>query len=458
LKKLATIILTAIFAGCSSPHDYQDPVDPNVVTVEQLAEHAGFLEERYQQDFQVNGIIWQRYYTDVNQTSPDLYGSGGDSCLFTASKLAADVFRYQVTGESSDLDAVLQSLRGVYILTHITGTPGVLCRAAFPIDRADEWAVVDGNWAGRDPEFVHISPTTIADPFNPGGTFPAMMYYTRATKDQLSGLLYGLSVTWKYLKAKNSADLTQIEKAKEIVAKITESVFNHLDAFDFNIRDENGSNDTTADDVDGLLLSQLLAVYRATVRVTNPARQDEINKKYDEEFDGAFYNLSDLVFVFTNYNSYFSWNLRHMRAHSIYMLETDTENRDFIREWFKKKLWKYVAGHLNSKFIYIQNAVNPTLNKLDKALFALKSLSLKPLRSYPSPLGGDIRSPNLLQALINETDQYVLVPHLREFTHYSIWQKEPWDTGKARGSGHHAATGGDFLLAYWMGRFYGFTQ
>jgi hypothetical protein len=456
MKKLSMLIASvALMTGCiTTPHEYNDPVDPSQVTTQELADHAEALETIYQQDHQVEGIIWQAYRSDLSLDHPDRYGSGGDSCIFTGHKLAADVYRYSVTKNGGDLNKVAQSLRGLYILSHITGTPGVLCRAAYPADRASEW----GSWAGRDQRFVHTSGADVADPFNPGVNFPAMNYYTRATKDQLTGLLYGLAVLWEHLEAQDAGDAAQVTQLRLIAARIAEDVYNHLRAHDFKIRDENGANDTTADTVSELLYVQLLAVYRSTVGTTSPDRQARISQKYDEAFSGGFFTIGNTVHVFTNFDAYYAWNLRHLRGYSVFILENDAARQATIRRWMEDRVWDFVAGHYNAKFIYIQNAVNPALGRLGDAHLAMQSLRLKPRWSFDSPLAGDERKPSLLQALLGDTDRFVLLPHLRKPTSYSIWQKEPWDVGHAGNNGSSSATGLDFMLAYWMGRYYGFIS
>ena len=73
-----------------------------------------------------------------------------------------------------------------------------------------------------------------------------------------------------------------------------------------------------------------------------------------------------------------------------------------------------------------------------------------------SPLAGDERKPSFLQVLIGDVDRFILLPHLRKPTSYTVWQKEPWDVGGAGYDGSGEATGLDFILVYWMGKFHGF--
>jgi len=454
------LIATLLGIGCTIPHDYVDPVDPTTVTVAQLGAHAEFLENRYQTFSQVEGIIWQRARSDVALENPDQFGSGGDSCIFTGHKLAADVYRYQITGKEKDLDKVLQSLRGLYILTHVTGTPGVISRAAFPADRQVEWQYPE-RWQHRiNQGFVNQGPP-LADPFNPGNQIGPMIYYTRGTKDQITGLLYGLAVAERYLVESQASHSEKISLARNVAAKIVEAIYNHLRLYDFKIRDEKGENNTRADKVEHLIKLQLLSVYRKTVVRTIPSRAARIQEKYDDLFNSAFFGifqtLSDLVNRFNNHSQYYAWNLRYLRAYSVFILESDVERKKTVSKWVSSNLWPYIKGHYNTKFIYLHNAITGGTEKLDDALLALKSLSLKSHRSYDSPLAGDERKPSFLQVLMGDWDRFVLLPHLRKFTSYTTWQKEPWDVGSTSGrTGIEDSTGLDFILAYWMGKFHGF--
>lgn len=460
MKKLL-LVLSLCVVGCTTPHNYKDPIDPSHVSEAALDYHATYVEQHYQTYNQVDGIAWQRFRTDPALAEPDRYGSGGDSCIFTGHKLAIDVLRYHCTGNDADLDKVAQSLRGLYILTHITGTPGVICRNAFPAHRASEWGYPE-TWGGRDQRFVHTSPANIADPFK-GGTFPPMTYYTRATKDQVSGLIYGLSVAWRYLAVPghilNRVQDQRIQDLRMLVARISEDVYNHLRLHDWKIRDENGANDTSADSVSGLIKTMVVSLYRRTAALTAPHRVPRIHTIYVNGFGSAFNSPSNWFHRFSNYQQYYAWNLRYLRAYSIYILEAgpnqDDDLIEIIRDYVDNQLWYFTKGHYNSKFIYMRDVITGKRDRLDQAKLALQSLSLRPLRSQDSPLAGDERKPSLLQVLAGDWDRFVILPHLRKSTSFSTWQKEPWDPGYPNQRGIEETTGICYLTAYWLRRFYG---
>ena len=147
-----------------------------------LADWARELERRYVRHVEVEGVVWQPLRSSPSIVEPDRYGSGGDSMLFTGVALSGWAWKYAATGDS---DRLIEAVRGLWILTHVAGR-GVLCRAAFPASRDVEFGW-PGSWAGRDPRFVGETPAgAIPDPIR-GGHLPAMRWYTRATRDQITG-------------------------------------------------------------------------------------------------------------------------------------------------------------------------------------------------------------------------------------------------------------------------------
>lgn len=459
MKKLALASLLFV-VGCTTPHDYTDPLDPSGVTLVQLEQHAQDVATHYQAYNQVYGVIWQSRYTDPSLPTPDRYGSGGDSCLFTGFKIAADVYRYRVTGKLEDLEKVKQSLQGLYILTHITGKRGVLARCAFPVSDGAKWNYPDGWQDDVDKQFGGIAPTPVANPFTPGVNFPEMFYYTRATKDQMTGVVLGTAVAWELLKAVNPADAPLVDKCREVTAQIVSDVYAQLDEYNFLIRDQKGENDTSADKVDGLLKAALLSVYKEVLAVTDPPAAGPIKDEFYTLLGSVLPEPGDYFAIFSSYTQYFAWNLRYSRALTIFLTNDDPSVKSKVGAWCNDFLWPHVKNHQSAWFIYINNVVSPGSGELAAGNLSVRSLSLRPIKGRNSPLAGDSRKPNVFEVLFTDISKFVLPPHLRKDTDYWTWQKEPWDTGS--GSPNDVSkqdpTGLDYLMVYWMGRYYGFLN
>lgn len=465
-----TLLASLLVAGCAcqapeftrpqfdgEPWDttYLIDLDPEALTLGDLDARADHLNDLYWKYSQVNGVLWPAWRTDGSKTMPDRYNRTGDSALFTGQMLATSCFKYMSTLSDESLDEVEKSLQGVFLVTHATGVPGVICRQAFPNNQAAKFGFPD-EWGDRiDRGFVNTGPA-LEGPL--GWSFTPHTYYTRATKDQLTGIVFGLAALQTALK--DTSDLPgghtlRAQKLKDAATSIIEAVYLQLIEHNWDIRDENGNNDTSADHVDGLLRTALLAVMVHS-GFTN------LQGEYENEFD-SFYALSRVLAFsdkFNNFQQYFAYNLRTSRAMSIWLLEgAYSERGDKMAHYVSRNIWQYTSGHQNAWFAFATAAMVPAdEDAVEIGVSSLKSLSLKPTRMWMSPYAGQEHKPGLGSVTAGCSDVYVVPPHLRKPEDYSTWQKEPWDVGKLFSDGSWdfeglgEASGLDFLLAYWLGQ------
>lgn len=486
MYRTSLVIIAALgLTACSSPHGPYPPpsgdgdlryllsADPASVTTADLLARAVHGADRIKQFHVVDGIYWQAMRSDDSKDDPDIYGSGGDSMIFSGIYLSSCIFRYGVTKSSDDLALVADAVRGLYILTHVSGTPGVLMRCAFPSDRAADWDY-PRVWQSRIARgFVYDSPENVADPFNPGTTFAKRTFYTRATRDQVSGLLYGLSVLWSELRpelAANDDDKARIVELRSITATIINDVWNFLRQNDFRIVDQTGRNDTSADTVDDLLKLQLLAIYRKTVD-GDVDRIDRIEEKYQDAFDTLRwpgYWPGDLFNAFSNGDQYYSWNLRFMRATSVWLLATPDEKTHVVK-YMWKYLYAYVKNHQNAFFDLMYATAGQDLIAAENAVRSIKSWSIRPIRGWCSPLAlgwnpGDehpgpiVGAAIYMKRVLGLADDEIVPPHLREPTTYFVWDEAPWDVGVTYPNSPFDGAGVDYQIVYWMARYYGFLD
>lgn len=458
-------LMPLMLAGCvcnTPEYDRPDPtgepwdtsylldLDPDDVTRTDLGNHAVNLNTRYWAYHQDQGVVWPGRRSDPALDNPDIHSRGGDSGLFTGQALAAYSFRYMAEPLDGQLQDVLTSVRGMYILTHATGTPGVICRQAFPSDRPAEFSYPDA-WKSRIEEgFVDTGPAIVAPFGDPGPQ--SYTYYTRATKDQMTGVVLGLAAAWRAL---NPLTVPPAHKARAIegrrvVSEVVEAVHAHLVAHGWNIRDERGLNDTSADHVDGLLRTGVLALMTYAV---DSRAVDEYSYEFDRSMQSAY--LSSFIDRFNNYQQYFAYNLRSSRSLAIWLLEgSGSAKSKRLMDYYRDNVWSYVRGHRVAYFAFIQASFDPSDSAAaEEGQYSLKSLSLKPVRMWSSPYYGQEHHPGLLDVLLNCTAPYVVDPHLRKPTEYSAWEKRPWDVGKSLTKvAVEDTTGIDYLIAYWLAR------
>jgi hypothetical protein len=484
-----TLITLVVLLGCQAafPHrpaaqglyDLEDArakdlsylleLDPDAVSDRQLHERAIELEENYKAYHCVHGILWEARYGAADDALPSLYGTGGDSAIFTGLYLAGAVYRFRVTGAHSDLEAVAEAARGLHILTHVSGTPGVIARCAFPAAQAAQWRY-PAVWQERiDGGFVHESPDDIPDIADPSACYPRMIYYTRATRDQLTGILYGIGVALAELDPDDHPDQTAaaVQPVRDILQTVIRAVWERLAANGFVIKDHTGATGTTASLVTGLLRLQLLAVYRAALEQregVDSAEYRRIDRMYRRAFARAFrLHDGDAAAVFNRRSllgSYYSYNLRFARSFTVHRLEHDRGRRATVEDYMVKHVWRYVQDHRNTHFTYLYAAASGDTSRLPEAARSLRELSLRPLRNWSSPLHGIDYYPPRPILLYGDVRAFVVPVHLRKPTGYFIWQKDPFQTGDGdvNTKGLTEGAGLDFILPYWMGRVYGFLE
>jgi len=458
----------------------------NRISAEALFNRAGFIGRNLILTHQKNGIVWKRRFFD-----PPGFGPGGDSALFTGFYLAAATYRYAVTREGRDLNEILKTLRGLHILCHISGTPGVVARAAYTMDPPHNL------WENRrKKKHVYINEANVPDILSDLGTpYPRMWFYTRTTRDQLTGLLYGLAVAWmelpKEAKQVPKNQQSNLIFARDIIKDLVRVIYFRLKETRYVIRDQKGRSGTSSKHVSGYLRLQLLALFRRTLidqlhqqkKKTGLIDLDEahllnkIRKEYDHYFKWVIVQgfVFDKFNFLSHYSQYYAWNLRFARGYSIFLCDTNYSRKAEIFNKVKRSLWAAnipftkvgIKYHKNTFFTFLyvdllrrvwrdrktyyrklrlsENNKNDNpayvMPFLEDAVWSLKSLSIRPLRSWPSPLEAD-----------PPRGKKVLPVHLRSPTQHFIWQKPPWYLRPDKQfSGRGEATGVDFLLPYWMG-------
>ena len=444
-------------------------LDPRPIPWSDLATYAEWAERNYQRFHQLNGICFTAEFEKKDVPWPTAFGDGGDSALWTGLYLATAVWRYQVTRRSDHLQAILEAIRGLHILTHISGTPGVLCRCAFP--KADEarfrypqhWI-----WGHRHGEHsMYLSGTSVPDPFHAGRAYPQMRFHTDTSRDQLTGVLFGIAVTWAFLKpdTRTPADhRPNIATARHVVSQIHWALNSHI-ALNPNkdhrwrIVDHTGRRGKEgAWEVKNHLKVQFMSVTRQLLLDSVPGDHSSYDKLYRKELDGTFSKLkTPLEHVFGKYNNvsgYYAHNLRHMRMYAMLLFEHIPRRRRKLRTYFRDVVWHPVREHRNTHFIFLYNAAMNTAERRRQGFFQLKALSKRPLRAWSSPLTGRDGPNDVNSFLGGGVRNHVLDVHLRSFEGYFVWQRPPWGVNEKVDHWPTTQTPGlSFLAPYWLGRF-----
>lgn len=446
--------------------------DPHAVTWADLQRRLDRVEANYERYHDVYGIVWPAWRNDPDAAEPTYYESGGDSALFTGYYLAAAVYRFLVTERPEDLDQVLDALGGIHLLTHASGTPGVLARCVFPEAEAARFNFPE-RWQRRIAEgHVYHRPAglRVPDILHPGQVYPRMIFFTHTSRDQLTGVLFGLGVTQALLHAEGFEDRPdmwrRIRWARDIDRYLIEALWWRLESTEFVIMDHEGRTGTGPPRATGSLRLQLAALHLAVVRESgDQAAYREAAAFYQNVWRkvfafGRFGNPVDLLNRFNNLDDYFAWNLRFARIYTVWLLETDPKRRTTIRRFVRRKLWSHVQSHRNTYFTFLYNAMEGTDDeRMDAAVLGLKELALRSQRMWSSPLIGEDTRPSAFRLLFCDVSDAVVPAHLRQPAQYFQWEKDPFLVGEGTyREGLQVSPMIGLLLPYWLGRYYGFVE
>ncbi len=318
------------------------------------------------------------------------FASDGDNAIFTGLALGAAAYRYGVRRTPADLDAVRTLLQGIHELTHACGVPGVLARTTFPRNRAwddfgyarDRQTAPDNQWRRRTAR---------------GQVYETedRVYYTKATRDQLTGAVFGLAVTHAVI---------EHEEIRHRVAAIASALARRLRETAGSLIDHEGRTGTNAHQIDAPLRLAVEALERAT------------RAEQDAKPTNAFFDATRLRTAYYNrwFMRTFVFNLHMLNAHTLLVLREHHRDEVGVRRW-QNRLWSLVQDDENPHFAALHFAATG----VPPSAKALANLRRRAEESYPG---------------------------------FFAWEKDPddwWGSArKVRGPGI------DVLLPYWMLRYY----
>ena len=381
-------------SGCEhvapASRDEASPVDIRVRREQSYAllPIVAAIEEKYQKEHQVEGMTFVSRVRSAGG-SPR-YATDSDNAIFTGMYLAAASYRYAVTRTASDLAAVESALGGVYLLTHVSGIPGVLARWAFPLEHAWDW--------------IHYDRIKSLEADNGWGQLidagqlyehNGYAFHTRTTRDQLTGIVMGLSV------AHSAVD---VPKVRMRIAEIVADLIARLRATGWSLEDQTGATGTNAHRLDPPLRLALEALHHATL--VSPSERPSSRFFKSVGLHTAYYNR--------HITRTFAWNLHAMNAHTLVLLSDHHLEERGVRRW-ERRIWRFLAADDNPHFAAMHFA----------------------WRAEPMP---ELAWKNLQR---RAADNYYK---------FFSWERDPdaWWHGVESTEG----PGLDVLLPYWMQRYY----
>jgi len=358
------------------------------------------------------GTIADPVFTSPTSDQISAYTRCGDSAIWTGHYLAAEAFRYKVTRSPDALANVTRAVAGIKSLTDATGTD-LLARCAFP---------------SSSPYAASIQGEESHNGIYPG-TQLATLWVGNTSRDQYSGVMFGLAVAY---------DMLDAGALKDSVAVLASRHLDYLLKHAWNVIMPDGSVSTTFI----IRPDQMLAFLQIGAHI-NPT-------KYAAEYASQSSSLSSAVLLpvtieTLNDDSYFKFNLDFINFYNLLRFETGNKKSSYQLAY--DVLRKHTAGHQNAFFDVIDRALNGPNAARDAEIIALLNTWLgRPRRDVYVDLTGKV-------AVCGAQACYPVPVAIRPPSDF-LWQRTPFLLS-AGGNGTVESAGIDYILPYWMARYYG---
>jgi hypothetical protein len=343
------------------------------------------------------------------------YTRCGDSAIWTGHYLAAESFRYKVTGSADALANAKKAIAGLQLLIDVTGT-NLLARCAVLFSSPFEPGIASEESANG----VHISTTN-------GQQY---MWIGNTSRDEYSGAFFGLGVAYDLI-----ADAQVKSQTSSLITRMLQFLIEHA----WTVVMPDGSISTTF-----LIRPDQQLTLLQIGRQVNPSK---FEMPYKQLTLGTILVIVPIEVDDADQNSsYFKFNLDAINFFHLIGLEKSLLVKAIYRASYEQ-FRGTVANHMNPHFNMIDRALgkadakrdSDTATFLDQWLTRPKRDVFVDLRSAVPVCGN------------NEACNPIPIP--QRVTTDFLWQRSPFQlTGG--GSGTIESAGIDYILPYWMARFY----
>ena len=358
------------------------------------------------------GTVLDPVFTSASSDQISTYTRCGDSAIWTGHYLAAEAFRYKVTHSPDALANVSKAVAGIKSLTDITGTE-LLARCMFPASSPYAASIQaeeshNGIYTGRQPGTLWVGNTS---------------------RDQYSGVLFGLSVAF---------DMMDDGPLKDSIAQLATRHIDFLLNHSWTVVMPDGSISTSfiarAD--------QRLAILQIGRHLNSSRFSSEYNA---QSIALAFAVLPPVALEVLNDDSYYKFNLDFINFYSLMRYESGIRKSGYQLAYDVVR--NHTASHQNAFFDVIDRALNGPNAARDAEIAALLNAWLqRPRRDAYLDLSKMVK--------VCGDQACTPVPVAMRPPSDFLWQRTPFLLS-AGGSGTVESAGIDYILPYWMARYYG---
>jgi uncharacterized protein (TIGR03437 family) len=345
------------------------------------------------------GTILEPIYASSTSNQIAYYTDCGDSALWTGAYLAAEAFRYNVTQSADALNNVRGALAGLKGLADVTGDNRLArCMAM-----------------ANSPYAASIASQEASNTINQN---PPWIWVDNTSRDEVVGAFFGLGAAF---------DLVSDSTVKSDISALATRLIGYVSGHNWTPNNDLGNTFLLRPEE----LQMLLVVARHVnpgIQVSGPLLVPPIDVGVE-------------VDVASN-SSYFKFNLDFMTFYNLVRLGNDSS---FLHAY--QIVRNYTASHQNAFFDMIDYALQGSNSTRDaEARMLLDDWLLRPARD-PS-----VDLTNKVSVCGTAACSPVPVP-LRPPADF-LWQVNPFQlTGG--GSSTVESPGVDYILPYWMGRYFG---
>lgn len=346
------------------------------------------------------------------------YTRCGDSAIWTGHYLAAESYRYAATRSPESLAAVQRAIDGLWLLVEVTGR-NLLARCAVPTDSPYAEGVLSE-------EAHHGSYESTV-----GGR--AFRWIGNTSRDQYSGAFFGLAVAW---------DLVDDAKIRLTINDLVTRMLWRLQSDDWLARMPDGAIATSF----GLRADQQLALLQIGRKI-NPGQ-------FATPYRNARFWLASSVIAPITYDiaddhtSYFKFNLDWINLFALLRYEEDGFYRWMYERAFDL-LRRTTDDHGNAHFNMLDRALRGPDARRDSDT---RRLLDEWLTRDTRDLWRDLR-PQFDSCRHQDRACAPIPVPLRIRTDF-LWQRSPFLL-YGGGPGRIEGAGIDYILPYWMARYYG---
>jgi uncharacterized protein (TIGR03437 family) len=362
------------------------------------------------------GTILDPIFTLTDSDQIASYTRCGDSALWTGHYLAAEAFRYKVTQDAGAFNNVKQAIAGLKSLADVTGT-NLLARCLVPIN--SPYAAGISNEEAANGIYTNSS--------------AGWIWVGNTSRDEYSGALFGLAVAY---------DMVSDAATKSSISDLVTRLVEFLNGHNWSVVMPNGDSSTSF-----LVRPDQIETFLAIGRHVNSGHFSSIGYEAQRLLLSPTVPVPIGVDVLDD-SSYFKFNLDYINLYNLIRLE-DSSAKTIYQSAYGL-LRDHTAPHQNAFFNIIDLGLNgPNAARDSQTLALLDGWLLRLRRDF----GVDLSS--VVPVCGGQACQPVSV-WLRPPTDF-LWQRSPFELAVG-GAGIIESAGIDYILPYWMARYYGLDE